>query len=217
MKSAAFADHLNEFAALLDAAHSTSLAKNLRSVSEIFRELPNKSVSDVVSRLEGRLPKPAMGSDSSVTDLSLLLERLETFTQKLGSKSASADMQIVRKLLDSYRDTALDCFISTAKTNLSKSVRKPAKEKKSERSDLVEMYNRKLEEALGDDDGFRYIFAQLERDPLMGASELAALAKRFALAAPKNKDQSLKKIFARHQALMIARAASQATAGRIAG
>ncbi len=85
------------------------------------------------------------------------------------------------------------------------------------RDDVVARYSRRLEEALGDDEGFNSVFAALEGDNELSAGEITAIAKKFANSAAKARSAALKKIFARHQAIMIGRAKSAATAGRIAG
>ncbi|WP_155831252.1 MULTISPECIES: hypothetical protein [unclassified Hyphomicrobium] len=78
-------------------------------------------------------------------------------------------------------------------------------------------YSRRLEEALGDEEGFNAIYAAIESDKELNAAEISAIAKKFTSASPKSRPAALKKILARHQAIMTSRAKSAATAGRIAG
>jgi hypothetical protein len=85
------------------------------------------------------------------------------------------------------------------------------------REHLILRYHRLLEHALGDDPGFAEAYRAVETDQDMRAAEIIALAKRFAFATVKSRVAALKKIQGRHQALMISRAKTNATGGRLAG
>lgn len=85
------------------------------------------------------------------------------------------------------------------------------------REEIVRKYAAALESCLGDDPGFNTVYSALERDCEVQQAEAIALAKRFAFASTKTRPAALKKIWARHQSLIISRAKSAATAGRIAG
>jgi len=101
---------------------------------------------------------------------------------------------------------------------LNRQQRKPPAAKNAPiRPQIVAVYLRKLEVALGDDTGFKSEMAALEQDKELTSPEVLAIAKQFSLKISKSKSTALKNIWARHKNLMISRAKSTATAGRIAG
>jgi hypothetical protein len=81
---------------------------------------------------------------------------------------------------------------------------------------IVPEYNRRLEEALGDEDGFAELLAQLEADKRLNASNLKQLAKLFTGNAERTKGDALEAIKARHRNLMDARAKQSFNAGQTA-
>jgi hypothetical protein len=85
------------------------------------------------------------------------------------------------------------------------------------RTEVVSSYVRRLEQALGDEQGFLAVYGQLELDASVQANEVAAIAKLFSQASAKSRPAALKKILARHQSLMTSRTKAAATGGRIAG
>ncbi len=220
MKSSDFADRLGKIAQTFEAAKASDLARALHKVTPIFRVLPGKSVADIVKRLSAHDYPPGTLFQTRVEEVANALPALDIFIKSIATNSVATDFSAFTTLLQKHSRSGLDHFIATAievLSTTSEKKEKATKQKRALRSDLVEIYNRRLEEALGDDAGFRHIFSQLENDKEMTSAEVSALAKRFALATAKSRDQALKKIFSRHQALMVARAASRATAGRIAG
>ncbi|HEX2842632.1 hypothetical protein [Hyphomicrobium sp.] len=220
MKSAAFADRLDEAAAMFEAAQASSAAHALRALVPIFKALPAKTVADVVSKLSTQDFPTASFMQTRVDTIASTLPALDTFVTSIASKAIAADFVALTALLHRHKSVSLDQFVAKAADVLVSSVAskpKSVKASKVLRTDLIEKYNKRLEEALGDDPGFRQLLAQLRQDAEMTSAEMTALAKRFAFAAAKGRDQALKKIVSRHHDLMISRAASRATAGRIAG
>jgi hypothetical protein len=189
----------------------------LGEVAKVFLALPSKSVADVVKRLD-HLPPPTNVVDTELESVTGSIAILRELMAGRAKESLVKDLGLLEKLLRRFRGVDLDVFVLTAMKELVQAV--PTRTRQSRgplRSDLVDSYNRRLEEALGDDPGFRSVFGELSSDAAMGSSEAAALAKRFAHASARSRDAALKKILARHQALMTSRAKSLATAGRIAG
>lgn len=220
MKSSAFADRLEEAAAVFAAAHATNVAATLRAIVPIFRALPTKTVIDIIKKLENEDYAGASFMQTRLDTVAGVLPALERFTASVASKAVATDFSAFSALIEKHKNAGLDQFIKSAMEALAlpaASKSKAAKAPKALRIDLVEHYHKKLEEALGDDPGFRQLIAKLQHDHEMTSAEMTALAKRFAFASPKGRDQALKKITSRHQDLMISRAASRATAGRIAG
>src|SRR5262245_7309960 len=84
------------------------------------------------------------------------------------------------------------------------------------RDDLVIRYKEKLEAALGDDEKFTAIYSDLCENPAVGKPEIIALAKQMSGGGARTQDAALKKIWNRHQSLMMFKAKSRATGGRSA-
>jgi membrane-bound inhibitor of C-type lysozyme len=84
------------------------------------------------------------------------------------------------------------------------------------RDDLVVQYKQKLEAALGDEEKFTAIYNDLRANPAMGKPEMTALAKQMTGSGARTQDAALKKIWNRHQSLMLFKAKSRATGGRSA-
>lgn len=221
MKSSAFADRLDEAAGIFDAAHAGKTAGMLKSIVPIFKILPNKSVSDVIESLSAHEFPVASFMHTKLDTITTAVPPLEQFVSSISSKAITADFNAFKTWLQKNRNTSLEQLVANSIEILTRQTNKKrgtaSKSKRLTRTDLVAGYNKRLEEALGDDPGFRQILAKLEQDSEMTAVEMSALAKRFAFASAKGRNQALKKIASRHQDLMISRAASRATAGRVAG
>jgi hypothetical protein len=81
---------------------------------------------------------------------------------------------------------------------------------------IVPSYNKRLEEALGDEQGFEEVIAALEADQRLNANDFKKLAKAFAGRAGRNKGDALEIIRARHLNLLDARTKSQFNTGQTA-
>jgi hypothetical protein len=191
--------------------------RRLGQLAQVFEVLPDKTVADVVKRLDEVRPSPASFSTvrlGSLREPLLLLHRLVASRAKEGLVK---DVLLLKDLVERNSSIALDAFVSAAVETLRSPAARGKGGTKPVRSDLVETYDRRLEEALGNDTRFQSVFGELVRDSEIGSAEATALARRFAKAATRSKDVAFKKIYARHQALMTSRAKSLATAGRVAG
>ncbi len=83
-------------------------------------------------------------------------------------------------------------------------------------AELVKNYLSALEEALGNDARFTEVYERLKKDKNMKAPQVKQLAKEFANATGKTKDDFFFRILARHQTLMGIEARAKATGGRTA-
>ncbi len=220
MKSSEFAECLDNSADLLKVANATASAASLHQLSSIFRLAPTKKVSDIVAKLDAIEIAGASFLQTKVDSVATIVSALSQLAVAMSARSQD-DFKLVHALLKKSARTSLDDWIIRASDTLRATTEAKPKRTKSGpkplNSDLVERYFRMLETSLGDDPGFRSNFAKLEADPEMRSAEVSALAKRFSSASVKARPAALKKIFSRHQALMINRAAAAATAGRIAG
>ena len=186
----------------------------LGELAKIFADVPTSTVADIVKRLDNMEMPPAAflaAKSHSARDQVLALHHLMVGRAK---DAVVKDIQLLANLIGQHSSASLDTFVTAAIARLAT---KPQQAKKALRADLVEQYNRRLEEALGNDKGFHRVFDELVANPEIRPQEATALAKKFALVAPRSKQTAFKKILGRHEALMTSRARSLATAGRVAG
>ncbi len=177
---------------------------------------PDRSVKNLAKAVNVA-PSQGRADYSEVKNLCLFLEALTLLLADQAKASTIAEVSELTSALRrrSTSDLAMLC------EDLSKP-KKHAKTSKPKntaplRDEVVLRYSRRLEEALGDDEGFNSAFSALESDDELSVGEVTAIAKKFTNSAPKSRPAALKKIFARHHAIMVSRAKSAATAGRIAG
>jgi hypothetical protein len=81
---------------------------------------------------------------------------------------------------------------------------------------LVAQYKQQFEAALGDDEKFAAIYDDLRTNTAMGKPEIAGLAKHMTGSDARTQDAALKKIWNRHQSLVMFKAKSCANGGRSA-
>lgn len=218
MKSSEFSDCLKRSADLLRAAHVPT-AGAFERLAAVFRLGASKKVSDTAAKLRQLQLANASFLQTKVESVAAIMPAITNLVSTLAPKS-KADFELVSDLLASHSRASLDDWIERAAEALSTASAKKSKAKSPPQppsTELVDRYRRLLETALGDDIGFRDAYSRLEADPGMRSAELILLAKHFASASVRTGPAALKKIFARHQALMIGRAAAAATAGRVAG
>jgi hypothetical protein len=84
------------------------------------------------------------------------------------------------------------------------------------RHDLVAHYKERLEAALGDEEKFTVIYNDLRANAAIGKPEIIVLANQMTESGARTRDAALKKIWNRHQSLMLFKAKSRATGGRSA-
>lgn len=182
----------------------------LRGLLDTF---PDATVAQLAKRISALRPQPVT-SDQSVSGLLNLVEAANHLFTGLGKASVTKDLTALSVSLAKHLQADAGDLVLT----LGSPAQLPGKSPPAAaRSEVVQKYLRALEQALGDETGFASVFGSLERDTDVGAAELTALARRFASASVKSRSAALKKIWARHQALMVSRAKAAATAGRIAG
>lgn len=186
-----------------------------RDFFPLLESLPNQTVKILAKAIGGASQKISLEL-SPVADLCAFLDALASLLNEQAKVSTVEEIRQLESSLRRHTQASLPELVA----ELSKpKIAKPSKPKQSAaiRDDIVLKYSRRLEEALGDEEGFNAIFAAIESDKELNAAEVAAIAKKFTSATPKSRPAALKKILARHQAIMTSRAKSAATAGRIAG
>jgi hypothetical protein len=147
-------------------------------------------------------------------DLASQFRAVTKFLSAHGKPTVTSDLVEFAKILDHFATSDRSEIIAHAVHSL-------ATKKQSSntivRKEIVSSYVRRLEAALGDNDGFGAIFNELSADDALSAAELGEIANIFAFSRVKTKASALKKILGRHQLLMVGRAKLDATGGRVAG
>jgi hypothetical protein len=212
MKSCDFGTALRALAALLETAGARPANQQVEAIAAVF-EASTATIAAVVKRID-TLPAQSSGSPN-VGDVARLLFPLRKLLEKIAKAGAVEDLKSVEALLLKRSSTDLDAFVRAAVDALGT----PPKRKQAAtalRDDLVGDYHRKLDANLGNEGAFPTVYDDLRANGAMGKSELAALAKRFAGATVRSKADALKKIWNRHQQLLVFQAKARATGGRSA-
>jgi signal transduction histidine kinase len=187
-----------------------------RGLLELIELLDSTSYT-TISQLAKTITRLKIDSDyqsTAVSDLLTVARSTADLLQNVGKPAVIKDINLLVSSLDRHASCSAQELVDTLKTEKLKSEKSAPV---ATRLDVVQAHFRSLENALGDDRGFNSAFSALEIDPNARTPELVALAKQFSFANVKSRAAALKKIFARHQALMTSRAKSAATGGRIAG
>ncbi len=212
MKCSEFSKLLDEIPKLCTTDASSNAMDELAAVRQILTLTPNITVLSATKQLYAY--KNGIVESSSRG----LLVELAAFLELFGKPAIAKDAAAISDLLGRLDGKGIRLLADRA-TIARSTAKKPANRVNEApvRHELVARYSRLLEQSLGDDPGFSAVVAELESDKSITGSEYAALSKSFCLKVSKTKAAALKNIRARHQNLMIARAKSAATAGRIAG
>lgn len=218
MKCSDVRNVLNDLSDILRAARADSeTVAALRAVGEAIAVKPGASVAEYLKKVgDGTLaPSGKTGEAGLVADV---LGNTKPLVTKCGKAGIASDLALICAFLDTYRHAAASDLRSQGelKLNLSASRGQKGAPPAPVRSDLVDRYNRKLEEALGDEPGFQSLFDRLSSDKEMGKLEVIALAKRFAAASSTSRTTALKKIWSRQQNLINVRVRNESRSGRTA-
>lgn len=212
-----------------------ALAKVLNEFAALFRTSRSDRAADCISCIAALLPGAAEDYAKWAARLQQT-EGLQTRTEDAGERfttvESSSLLTACAAMLHAHRQKSASTVQHFAErlrrfpeATLSQIMAAPPQAKKPlaaapagpVRIDVVETFLKRLETALGDDAGFTSVLAQLSEKSRVNDGELAVIAKRFTLHSTKTRAASLKKIQARHDSLMLGRAKTEATRGRVAG
>jgi hypothetical protein len=215
MKCKEFSSVLRAFAEVLDVAGATVARDQIVMFAAIFDAHPASSVSDLTMRIAALGAAGPAGSPS-LGDVAGLLSALKGLLSKTAKSAVLIDVEAVHKLLRDHASMEICAFARMATD--ATSPRRPARGRDAPglREDLVGHYKDKLEAALGDEKKFTALYNDLRANTAMGKLEITALAKQMTGSGARTQDAALKKIWNRHQSLMLFKAKSRATGGRSA-
>jgi hypothetical protein len=215
MKCQDFGSILRTFADVLGVAGATAARDRIAMFAAVFDAHPTSNVSDLANRIAA-LPVTASTGSPSLGDVARLLSALKSFLDKTAKSTVLTDVSAIEKLLQDRASMEISAIarMTTATAASRRSTRK--RDAPAVRDDLVVQYKQKLEAALGDEEKFTAIYNDLRANTAMGKPEMAALAKQMTGSSARTQDAALKKIWNRHQSLMLFKAKTRATGGRSA-
>jgi len=215
MKCKEFGSALRAFADVLDVAGAPAARDRIAMLAAVFDAHPASSVSDLTKRLAALSVAGSAGTPS-LGDVACLLSALKGFLNTTAKSAVLIDLDAVEKLLRDRASMEIGTFVRMATE--AASPRRPTRGQEAPglRHDLVIHYKEKLETALDDEEKFTAIYNDLRANTAMGKTEMAALAKQMTGSSARTQDAALKKIWNRHQSLMLFKAKTRATGGRSA-
>ncbi len=215
MKCRDFGGVLRTFADVLDTAGAPAARDQIVLFAAVFDAHPTSSVSDLARRLAALGVAGSMGSPS-LGDIACLLSALKGFLSKTAKATVLTDVDAIEKLLRDRASIELGAFVRMATQAACPRRPTSGRDAPGLRDDLVVHYKEKLEAALGDEEKFAAIYNDLRANTAVGKAEITALAKQMTGSGARTQDAALKKIWNRHQSLMLFKAKSRATGGRSA-
>jgi hypothetical protein len=213
MKCRDFSAVLSTFADLLDAAGAVGARDQIVMFAAVFDAHPASSVSDLAKRIASLGGAGPTGSPS-LGDVARLLSALKSVLNKTAKATVLTDLNAIEKFLRDRASMDLGAFVRLATEAAPRPTR--TRDAPAERDDLVAHYKEKLEAALGDEETFSAVYNDLRANTAIGRPEIIALAKQMTGSGGRVEDAALKKIWNRHQSLVVFKAKSRATGGRSA-
>jgi hypothetical protein len=212
LKGEEFAQLLSDFSEVL----GDKRAAPCRAFLPIFGAAPTSTVVKICGVLSG-VQAPGHGRGPRLHEMIGLLSALKRLLNRASAKKQVLDdLEAVSTTLRPFEQVATEAFADAAVERL-REQRSPGGSRGSAvRDDLVQSYLQRLEEALSDETRFTVVFDELKKDASIKASEAKRLSKAFAKETAKSRGTALDLIWARHAALMGARARQQANKGRTA-
>jgi hypothetical protein len=208
MKSRDFAHILKQVAEL---SRETQPRQEMNELADIFDLAGNATVAATLKRA-----KPAVEADEALSTAPLLpsIRQVQSLLAVAGKPAVVKDFKELVRVLQQHPALAFAEPKAAGRSSATPKARSSSAA--ALRTDLVHRYDSGLSAALGNETGFAVLYSRLQADSEMGPAELRELARRFAGAAGKSKAEALKKIWSRHQNVMMIQAKDRSTAGRSA-
>jgi hypothetical protein len=209
-----FSAALRAFADVLDIAGAPVARDRIILFAAAFDAHATSEISDLAKNLAA-VPPTASTGNPRLGEVACLLSALKNLLNKTAKNTVLTDVSAIEKLMADRASMELGAFVQMA-AGATVATGRRRRGATGMRDDLVGHYQQKLEAALGDDEKFAAIFNDLRTNIAMGKPEIAALAKEMTGSSARTQDAALKKIWNRHQSLVVFKAKSRATAGRSA-
>jgi hypothetical protein len=218
MKKTEIANLLGDLRKHSETIQHSKTTEKIDAVTRFIDQLPGTKLADCLKAAGLIIVTRTSGDGITCSDCATVISAYSDLTKALGKAPIAAKLDSISATLRSRDGTFIEDLgfaIESLPAPKAKAINVAAQAVTNEA--LVTKYNKLLDQALGDDPGFQAIIARLTSDPEMTSAEMIALAKRFTATSTKTKPAALKKISARHTAIMSSRARTAATGGRSAG
>ena len=215
MKCRDFSAVLGAFADVLDVAGAPVARDQIAMFATVFDAHPTSSISDLAKHIAA-LPKAGSTGSPSLGDVASLLSALKSFLNEIAKTTVLTDVSTIEKLLRDRASMEIRAFVRMATEAATPHRSTKKRNARGARNDLVLHYREKLEAALDDEEKFTAVYNDLRANPAFGRPEIIALAKQMTGSSVRAQDVALKKIWNRHQSLVVFKAKSRATGGRSA-
>ena len=187
---------------------------SLSHVSDLLAIRKGASVADVCKALN----KVSGGGGSGVTlgATAELLNLMVASACRFAKAGDAKDLKRFAAVIDGKKGEHIDSFVAKATEALAPQPRRATAAPALTDNDL-RAYLKRLEEALGNEEGFEDVYLQVSKDARLKAPEAKKLARAFVGKSGRSKSDALGLIYERHKSLMGARYRAEATGGRLAG
>lgn len=215
MKSRDFAALAAELSELLRDNGAVLAADAWQTFAGVFNVTPAANVSEICKFVSGVSPDFTPVSNHQPR-VKLIVQSIPAFGRlfaRIGKEALANDLQSVAGAISPFANMDVSDFSARVTSRL---MQLPARRKPGTDLELVERYVTSLEQTYRDESAFKLAYAGLKTDKRAKAPEIKEIAKRFAGAATKNKEEALKSIWRRHEGILIDRAKDAATGGRTA-
>jgi hypothetical protein len=206
---------LKTFADVLDVAGARAARDQIVTFAAVFDAHPTSRVSDLARRVSALGMAGSVGSPS-LGDVACLLSALKGLLGKTAKSTVLTDVEAIEKLLRDRASLELGAFVRMTTEAVPPRRLTRGRDAPGLRDDLIVDYKDKLEAALGDEEKFATIYNDLRANPAVGKPEMIVLANQMTGGGARTQDAALKKIWNRHQSLVMFKAKSRATGGRSA-
>ena len=220
-----FAAAIGKLSVLVKGVGSPDIASDLSLLQGMFTQVQDKTVAATLKKLTAPLdtsesgPREAELGDHQLAGfdrLRALLRQCDEFAISASASKFSKDLRGLIEVLDrcdNFGGTSPFVKYAIARLNEPKKAKKKAVA--PVRGDVVRIYCRRLEEALGDEE-FTIAYHDLSNDKSITAAELSEIASTFAKVKARSRSKALQAVLHRHQSLMELRAKANSRDGRSA-
>lgn len=217
MRSAVFADRLNDFAVTLEADCKRRVAPSLKRLATKLHDCGGTSVRKL---LEGVTISDDSGPERCQDEnlmATRVIEKFKEFLTEGDRRSAGRDFTALRGLVAQQPGISIARFVELVLASLASNETPGKPEPLAMDQQQIEQFVSDLEASYKEPEAFSKVFEKLKAASVR-REEAVEIASRFMgkMAKSATKQAALKRIWARHESLMDNRAKRRAFGGRTA-
>jgi hypothetical protein len=177
-------------AALLDVLDASLQARGIHSLITFLEGHEQKATAAFLKSATPRNVAGAAWTGQLVGDVLPVMRAYRRMLDRVAGKSTAKEVGLLVQFLEPYEGSGLAQIIGAAREALSASLDRKAKAAPSATDEVViANYVRRLMPALGSDQEFDGVFAQLKQDKAVRRQEMAEIAKRIMPSPPSGGDR----------------------------